>query len=323
ARNLLGLDTRSHLPNSPLDTIGCRHTVGLADPIRSNEVPTGERLHDGLPQALDECIQFYGLRYFKVKVCGDHDQDLDRLGRMADLFNERCPNGFSISLDGNEQYRDLTLLNSLLEALRSRENGERFVENVLYIEQPLGRDLALDASAASGIAALSELRPVIIDESDDLPDSFERATKLGYRGTSHKNCKGIFKSLRNLSLAKKLNTETGGENYFLSAEDLANTAVLPLQQDLSTVAALGIPHAERNGHHYFRCLDHLPRDEAEETAAKHESLYTRRGDSIGLDVTNGLIDVSSLRCAGYGYASRVDVESRTPLDEWDFAQLGT
>ena len=319
--NLLGFETSANLPDGPTTRIGCRHTVGLADPITVREIPDTERIDDGLPQALEECISFYGLRYFKVKVSGDHDRDLGRLGRMAKIFGEQCGEGYSISLDGNEQYRDLGQLEGLLEALRSRSGGERFVESILYIEQPLAREVALQAESASDVRRLAKLEPVIIDESDESLDSFSRAVDLGYRGTSHKNCKGIFKSLLNLALLRKLNRERAPGHYFLTAEDLANTAVLPLQQDLASLAALGIEHAERNGHHYFHGLDHLPAREARSALEAHPELYRRSGDSIFLRVEDGLIDCRSLQCVGYGYAGEIAFDERTPLEEWRFERL--
>ena len=319
--DLLGLETAAWLPEEPLARIGCRHTVGLGDPVTVDEIPSGERLDDGLPQALDECIEFYGLRYFKIKVCGEHERDIDRLGRMAGLLAERCPGGYTISLDGNEQYRDLGDLERLLEALRSRPDGERFVGSVLYIEQPLARDLALEAAAARDVRRLSELKPVIIDESDDSPDSFARAVKLGYRGTSHKNCKGVFKSLQNRARIDELNRETAPGRFFLTAEDLANTPVIPLQQDLASVAALGIEHAERNGHHYFRGLDHLPPREALSAREAHPDLYREDRGSVFLRIEDGQIDCRSLQCPGYGYAGEIAFDERTPLEAWSFDRL--
>ncbi len=56
-----------------------RHTVGLGDPLRAVDIHAAERLHDGLPHALDESIRAYGLTYFKIKVCGQPQMDLPRL----------------------------------------------------------------------------------------------------------------------------------------------------------------------------------------------------------------------------------------------------
>lgn len=319
---LLGIDCSKHLPKRPLRSIVCRHTVGLSDPLTVGEIPQEERLDDALPEALEDDIEFYGLRFFKVKVRGDDAHDLQRLSRLAVLFNQRCRSGYRVTLDGNEQYESLDQLQTLIESLRARPYGEEFVDSILFIEQPLHRDLALDRKAAAGIAELTRLKPVIIDESDDQLDSFTRAVELGYRGTSHKNCKGIFRSLHNHAEIHRLNEERGEKFYFQTAEDLVNLPVIPLHQDLASICALGIEHAERNGHHFFRGLQHLPPAEAESTLRAHPDLYEEREDSIFLHVVDGTILCDSVVDApGYGYASEIDHTARTPLEDWKFDSL--
>ena len=321
--DLLGMEIGKYLPSKPLQAIACRHTVGLGDPLTEGEISDADRLDDGLPQALEADIEFYGLRYFKVKVSGDSERDVERLSRMAALFSQRCRNGYSITLDGNEQYQDPKDLERLIENLRGRPYGQEFFDNVLFIEQPLHRDIALDAKVAGGIASLAELKPVIIDESDDRLDSFERAVELGYHGTSHKNCKGIFRSLQNRVRIIELNQEVEGAPYFQTAEDLANLSVVPLQQDLASICALGIDHAERNGHHFFRGLDHLPAAETESALAHHGDLYEERQDSAFVRVVDGTILCESVvKAKGFGYSCEIAFEERTPLEEWSFDRLG-
>ena len=71
---------------SPLDSIHIRHTIGLGDPLTAEDVPADEQLNDGLPYTLEENIRAYGLSYFKIKVRGDRDADLNRLRKIR-----RCP----------------------------------------------------------------------------------------------------------------------------------------------------------------------------------------------------------------------------------------
>ena len=322
AGNLLGVDSAQGLPDAPLGRVACRHTVGLGDALTAAEIPDDARLPDGLPQALEEDIVAYGLHTFKVKTNGDHERDLERLGRVAAVLGERCEAGYRVSLDGNEQYADLDGLASLLDELKSSAYGRRFFDAILFIEQPLPRRLALDPAASAGVRALSEVKPVTIDESDDRPEAFGEAVSLGYRGVSHKNCKGVFKSLANRRRVRELNAAAGRECYFQTAEDLANLGVVQLQQDLASVSALGIGHVERNGHHYFHGLGHLPKGEAERALAAHPDLYERRGEAICLRVSDGMIDCGSLgACHGYGYASEIAFSSRTPLADWSFERL--
>ena len=74
--------TADRLPE-PSRTIDVRHTVGMLDPLSVAEIPADQRIDDGLPQSLEEDIDAYGLRWFKVKVCGDPVQDAARLWTAA------------------------------------------------------------------------------------------------------------------------------------------------------------------------------------------------------------------------------------------------
>jgi hypothetical protein len=172
------------------------------------------------------------------------------------------------------------------------------------------------------LRALGRDKPVIIDEADGWVSAFEEAIALGYRGVSHKNCKGIYKSLHNLALAALHNARRRRAELFLSAEDLSNLPVVPLQADLASVALLGITHVERNGHHYFRGLGHL--SEAEKTAAlaAHPDLYERRGGEVFLRITKGTLACASLQVPGMGFAALPDMAAMTPVEDWNFASLG-
>jgi L-alanine-DL-glutamate epimerase-like enolase superfamily enzyme len=320
-QDLIGLGVSASLPAKPLEALVCRHTVGLGDPITVGEIPPAERLNDGLPQALEEDIESYGLRSFKIKVAGDHARDIDRLSRMAALLHQRCRRGYRITLDGNEQYADLKDLERLLDALAAKPYGKEFLGAILFIEQPLPRDAALDPARGDDVARLAARRPLTIDESDDDLGAFERAVGLGYRGVSHKNCKGIFKSLLHRAFIAGWNREHADSPCFQTGEDLTNLPVVPLQEDLASLATLGIEHAERNGHHYYRGLDHLPRTEAAGALAAHPDLYEERQDSVFLRIQDGMIRMESIQAPGYGYSSGIAFEERTPLEKWSFDRL--
>ena len=163
---------------------------------------------------------------------------------------------------------------------------------------------------------------MIIDEADDRVSAFREATLLGYRGVSHKNCKGIYKSLHNLALAAAHNARVGRAELFLAAEDLSNLPVVPLQADLASVALLGITHVERNGHHYFRGLGHLSAAEKTAALAAHPDLYERRGGEVFLKITEGTLACASLQAPGMGFAALPDLAAMTRVEDWDFASLG-
>jgi L-alanine-DL-glutamate epimerase-like enolase superfamily enzyme len=318
APRLHGRAVRALLPEQPLARVHLRHTVGLVDPITAADVQ--EPVADGLPETLEDYLERDGISYLKVKVGGDLDEDITRLEAIGAVL-ERRERRFRISLDGNEQYRAPGDFLGLVERIKASPRLERFWAQVMFIEQPLDRAVALDAGVAPMLRALAD-KPVIIDEADGWLSAFEEAVLLGYRGTSHKNCKGIYKSLYNLTLTAVRNASLGRDELFLSGEDLSNLPVVPLQADLAMVALLGIPHVERNGHHYFRGLGHL--SEAEKTAAlaAHPDLYERRADEVFLKVRGGMLECASLQVPGMGFAALPDLAAMTPPDAWEFASLG-
>ena len=314
---LQGIPVSRAVPGKPLESAAVRHTVGMADPVSSSEIPAAERLDDGLPQALEEYLG-QGIRYLKVKLGGVLDSDLERLRQIAGVLVG--DQQYSVSLDGNEQYEHPDELLELLEEMRGDHRLREVYESVIYIEQPIDRSRALDEGLAGGIRALARFKPVVIDESDDALDSFSRAVEIGYSGVSAKNCKGLIKAIANRALALKLSADSGAR-YFMTAEDLMNLPVVPLQQDLAQVAALGIDHVERNGHHYVRGLDHLSEEERTGCEQVHAGLYHREGGVTRLDTRGGRIDLRSLQVPGLGVGVRVDWETMVPLDQWRFDSL--
>jgi len=300
----------------PLTSVQVRHTVGLVDPIRRTDITEQDRLDDGLPQSLEEYVEHQGIRYLKIKIGGDAKADYSRLADIAALLSEKEIT-YQATLDGNEQYGDMGALVGLLE--RVERELPTMYENLLYIEQPLDRAVALDESLAEDIAAVSARKPMLIDESDEELNTFKRAAALGYRGVSSKACKGLVKALANAALAQHL--DDGSGQYFISAEDLTNIAVVPLHQDLVHVAALGITHVERNGHHYVRGLDHLSELEREACRSEHAPLYRQDGSLLALDICSGQIDLSSLQRPGLGGGEAVDDAALTRLQDWEITAL--
>ena len=58
----------------------------------------------------------------------------------------------------------------------------------------------------------------------------------------------------------------------------------------------------------------MPPEEAESALAAHADLYARRGARIALDVADGAISLDCQHATGYGYASAIAWDARTPLD---------
>ena len=104
APDLAGFDLDAFLAQPAAGAaIFARHTVGLVDALTHAET-AGKRLDDGLPESLEEVIAAYGHRYFKLKVAGSLDADIDRLARIAAVL-DRTAEPYFATLDGNEQYR--------------------------------------------------------------------------------------------------------------------------------------------------------------------------------------------------------------------------
>jgi len=308
---LASWDLAASLPERAASSIEIRHTIGMDDPLRIEDVKPMDRADDGFPQALDEDIERYGVRRFKVKVGAGEEEDARRLTELAAFFEGVLNGQPKITLDGNERYADLASFLSMLEATARDPLGARLVERVAFIEQPLDRVATFDLDATAAMSDLSVLAPVVIDEADGHVDAFTRAVALGYRGVSIKSCKGVFRALLNRGLV-----EARGGELFQTGEDLTNLPAVALQEDLALMCSLGVEDVERNGHHYFRGLDHLP--EAEQTSAldRHADLYGRELDCGRVSISDGKMLTGSLACVGFGHEHDVAFEDRTPMEEW-------
>jgi hypothetical protein len=293
--NIAGLDARltpdiddgaiaSYLrTRNPQPRIMVRHTVGMTDPV--GQLPAIHAQTGG--------------RYFKLKLSGDVDADIDRLGQIADTLDaERID--YRATLDANEQYGSHDALGALGDRLLSRPQFGNFLQRLLYIEQPLPRDLTF----GTPLGEFGKGFAVIVDEGESDYDSFPKAVALGYRGVSSKACKGIYKSLVNGARAA-LSSGADGTRTFLAGEDLTCQAGLAVQQDLALLAFHGIAHSERNGHHFVGGFPATPSDEIAAFRAAHPDLYEHRDGQAKLAISGGALALSSLGQQP-GFASGVD-----------------
>ncbi len=323
AQNLFGiqldelhpeLDSRSPAdflpaPGKQTATLIARHTIGLTDALTDIEISDDERVNDGLPQALVDCIEAYWVNWFKIKLCGDLQTDLNRMAALADLFARHVP-AYHFTLDGNEQFTTIESFREYWQQCLADPRLKEFLSpsHLLFIEQALHRDEALAPHVADGLAAWPDAPPLIIDESDASLQSCARALELGYAGTSHKSCKGVFKSIANACLLKhRAQHAPDGPLPILSGEDLVNVGPVALLQDLTVMHALGIKHVERNGHHYMRGLSAFPSTLQDQILIDHADLYHSGPEQIPtLDIQQGKIKVQSLLDAPFGTKFRID-----------------
>jgi hypothetical protein len=291
----------------PRATIAARHTVGLSDPLTAAE----KKLDDGLPETLEEVIERYRHRWFKLKVSGDLAADLERLAAIAAVLDARIGDPYRATLDGNEQYSDADEVLRLWREMRADSRLRRLLSSIMYIEQPIKRAHALDGD----VSALAEEKPVIIDESDDSLEAFPRARRLGYSGVSSKTCKGLYKSILNAARCRLWNTEEGRDRYFMSGEDLTVQAGLALQQDLALVSLLGLSHVERNGHHYVNGMAGLPEAEQDRFLRSHRDLYERSHGAVRVRIPGGMLEIKSLDAPGFGSRALPDWNAMRTMTE--------
>jgi hypothetical protein len=306
--SLQGGSPADFLAASPLPKITARHTVGLGDPLTDEGIPPAEKLSDGLPQSLAACVRTYGLRHFKIKLSGDASQDLDRLSRVASLLEQLAPRDFAFSLDGNEQFRSMEAFRTFWENLAARPALVPFLQRLLFVEQPLHREQALQPAVRGVLDQWPDHPPLIIDESDATLADLPMALELGYAGTSHKNCKGIFKGLAHRCLLLHLSRQSPASALLMSGEDLCNIGPVALLQDLAVMAAFGIASVERNGHHYHAGLSQFPKPVQEQVLAHHSDLYERSLHGWPtVRIREGQMEVGSINRAPFGVGFRLEV----------------
>lgn len=280
-------------------SVWLRHTVGLADRLEADDA--GTPLDDGLPDTLEDAIACYGLRYFKLKLSGQPEADVERLTRIERLL-ARAPD-YRVTLDGNETYASVAQIEALFDALAGQPPTARLVQRTVLLEQPLPRHLALQQSLAGARIPV----PVILDESDDDESVLAQGLSQGYRGISSKACKGIYRSL---SHAARLRDRPG---HILSGEDLTCQAGLAVQQDTLLAASLGVTHIERNGHHYVGGFGIAPADETHAFLQAHPGLYRDSPQGVRLQVRDGRLDLRSLHAIGFAHSASPHWDTLEPL----------
>jgi hypothetical protein len=279
--------------------------VGLGDSLTPADIVDGERVDDGVPQDLQSCIRAYGLRAFKVKLCGNESQDLARLRALNELLKAETSGNYVCTLDGNENFKTFTAFRDFWQELTAEPLVSEFVKNVIVVEQPVHRSFALADEVRAVLGSWHAHPPLIIDESEGRLGDLSRALTLGYSGSSHKNCKGIVKGIANACLLA--HRRNNGVSAVLTGEDLCNLGPVALLQDLAVMALLGLQHVERNGHHYFRGLSLWPVSWQQTALRAHSDLYEADNSGlVRLRVADGMLTLGSVNAASFGVAPLFD-----------------
>ncbi len=301
---LVGFDIDGFLDSRrPAASVRARHTVGMTDPLTTADLANGDYPQDGLPVTLEQVIARYRVDHFKIKVRGDLDADIARLRDIAAVLDAQ-DRPYRVTLDGNEQFADAADVRELMTAISRAPELRRLDQAILYVEQPLHRDVTL----RHRLMALPGGHPVIIDEADGPLDAFSRAREVGYRGVSSKACKGLYRSLLNAS-----RIAASGPPMVHAAEDLTCQRGLSVQQDLAIVAFLGLGHSERNGHHFGSATAGAPVAEMADFLDAHPGLYRVDDGRVTLRIADGALDLRSLDCPGFGARPRPDIRSLEPM----------
>ena len=326
--NLLGIDLGSVyeelapyeptdlLPTDPKRSIAIRHTIGLDDPLTSTDV-TAERPDDNLPLTLAEYVRTDGVNHFKIKLSADRERDAARLTRITDTLADLGVGNYRCTVDANEGYDSAEAFKRQWETHALDPDLGNLFERLAYVEQPLPRDEAFSTETEAVFTRWDDAPPIIIDESDSKIGDAGTALAYGYAGTSHKNCKGVFKGIVNACLIAHRNRIDDTRSYVISAEDLTTVGPVELPQDLAVAATIGADHAERNGHHYFCGLHAFPENIQEEALAAHGDLYRHTGDGFpALDIDDGRIALGTTVDAPFGFDFSPDMSCFTPLNVW-------
>jgi hypothetical protein len=307
--DLAGFDIGRFLADlTPGETIDVRHTVGLVDPITAADQKSGERVGDGLPETLEEVVRHYRGRFYKLKVSGSIDADIDRLSRIAAVL-DTGDMAYQATLDGNEQYEDIEGVIALWRRIKVTPRLARLARSILFIEQPIKRQMAL----SKPVHALAAEKPLLIDESDGEIATFPSALAMGYTGVSSKTCKGFYKSVLNAARCAMYNAGGDRPPLFMSAEDLTTLAGVSVQQDLALVSLLGLTHVERNGHHFIDGMSYAPRTEQASFATAHPDLYGAAGGKARLRIDNGRLRLGSLWQPGFANRGEMDFSAMRPM----------
>lgn len=269
---------QNYLPEIPIF-----HLVGGLDLLHREEV-TEKFPRDGIPNSLDEWIERDGVFCLKVKLRGrDMAWDIQRTLEVSGIYydvrtriRKDLPGRPFLTADTNEQCESPEYIVEYLRKLRERE--PRVFEEILYIEQPTERDLK---AHRWDMRCISNLKPVLIDESLSTVEDFKLAMELGWSGIALKSCKCLSSDLLFIPMA-----ELAGIPY--AVQDLTNPSLALIESVGLATRIHTIKGVEANSRQFF--------PKANEAAAKvHPDLF---------NISEGVAKTASIRGTGLGL--RVD-----------------
>jgi L-alanine-DL-glutamate epimerase-like enolase superfamily enzyme len=260
----------------PTPAMPLYHSVGALDPLTASEIT--QPIHDGLPEALGEWIEYSGVDHIKIKLNGDDlDWDLNRVLNIdaiaAAVQARRGVTTWFYSLDFNERCREVEYLMRFIRKLKER-NPAAF-DRIQYVEQPTRRDLRADRHNVMYEA--SKLVPIVIDESLTGLDMLLLARDMGYTGAALKACKGQSQAVL-MAAAGQIH------RMFLCVQDLTCPGASLIQSAGLAAHVPGVVGIEANAREYV--------------PAANEP-WTKRFPGI-FDIRNGRMATETLTGLGLG-----------------------
>lgn len=263
----------AYLPEVPIF-----HLVGGLDKLTQAEKDESDP-QDGKPVSLDEWIAQDGVFCLKVKLRGvdlpwDVQRTLDvyKVGREALL--RQGQEEIHLTADTNEMCESPEYLIEMLH--RIREASPECYDALLYLEQPTERDLN---AHRHDMRKLSQLKPVLLDESLISLETMDLGLELGWSGIALKTCKGHSMDMIMAAKAKEL-----GIPYAL--QDLTNPSLALIHAVGMGARLYTMMGLEANSRQFFP--DATPPEEQ----AVHQGLF---------QVRRGTASTASLQGTGLGY----------------------
>lgn len=254
------------------------HLVGGLDPLSHDEVTTP--IEPGYPVILEDWIRRDGLNCLKIKLRGtDADWDLERLIRVGNIAVENDVE--ALTADFNCTVMEPAYVLEILGALRT--NHPETYRRILYVEQPFPYDLE---KHAIDVRALSEEKPLLMDESAHDWKHVRYGHSLGWNGVALKTCKTQTGALLMSCWAQV-------HGMHLMVQDLTNPMLAQIPHVLLAAHTPTMMGVETNAMQFYP-------DASACEAEIHPGIYQRR---------DGCVDLQSIQGAGFGY--RINEIQRT------------
>jgi L-alanine-DL-glutamate epimerase-like enolase superfamily enzyme len=247
------------------------HLVGGKDLIDKEEL-TGNEPNDGYPILLSDWIKRDGLKCLKVKLRGDDSEwDYDRLVKVGKIALEH--DVFWLTSDFNCTVTDPAYVNDILDRLMIEY--PRIYGMILYVEQPFPYELETNQIDVHSVSAR---KPLFMDESAHNWHLIKLGRELGWTGVALKTCKTQTGALLSICWAK-------AHGMTLMVQDLTNPMLAQIPHVLLAAHAGTIMGVETNSMQFYP-------DASLPEAKVHPGVYKRR---------NGMVDLSTIQGAGFGY----------------------